>query len=93
MVSLKGVTGTDQGLGENLQDRVERLRRCTGTPLAVGFGISTPEQAGRFGAMCDGVIVGTGVVGRIAEGKTPVDAERNVLAYVREMRAGLDKGV
>ncbi len=92
LISLKGVTGSDHGFGENLQERIERMRGYTATPAAVGFGISTPEQAGQFGAMCDGVIVGSGVVGRIAEGKTHADAERRVLAYVREMRAGLDKG-
>lgn len=92
MISLKGVTGADRGIGENLAERVERMRGFTQTPTAVGFGISTPEQAATFGAMCDGVIVGSGVVSRIAEGKNHGDAERRVLDYVSEMRAGLDKG-
>ena len=86
------MTGANQGIGENLAERVARMRGLTDTPAAVGFGISTPEQAGHFGAMCDGVIVGSGVVGRIAQGNTPAEAEKSVLAYVREMRAGLDKG-
>ena len=92
MVSLKGVTGTDKGLGENLVERVARLRAITDKPTAVGFGISTPKLAGRFGAMCDGVIVGSATVASIADGKTPAQAEKNVLAYVRSMRKGLDAG-
>jgi tryptophan synthase alpha chain len=91
MVSLKGVTGSDLGLGENLAARVERFRAIgTATPLAVGFGISTPEQAHRVGLLCDGVVVGTGLVSRIAAGPTPEAAERAALDYVRALRAGLD---
>lgn len=92
LVSLKGVTGTDRGLGENLHERVVRLRAITDKPTAVGFGISTPELAGRFGAMCDGVIVGSGTVAAIAECESPAQAEKNVLNYVSSMRAGLDAG-
>ena len=92
MVSLKGVTGSNQGLGENLEERVARLRGITDKPLAVGFGISTPELAGRFGAMCDGVAVGAGNVAAIANGKTAAQAESNLLNYVKSMRKGLDAG-
>lgn len=90
LVSLKGVTGSDRGLGENLQERVARLRALTDTPLTVGFGISTPQQAHALGALCDGVVVGSGVVSRIGAAPDPGQAERDVLAYVRELRAGLD---
>ncbi len=92
LVSLKGVTGTDTGLGENLGERVERMRALTATPLAVGFGISTPEQAGRMGALCDGVIVGSGVVGRIGEAPSREQALQSAIAYVRTLREGLDRG-
>ncbi len=90
LVSLKGVTGQDKGLGENLSERVQRLRQWTQTPMAVGFGISTPEQARRFGALCDGIVVGSGVVQRIADARSADAAESAVLDYVRSMRAGLD---
>jgi tryptophan synthase alpha chain len=92
LVSLKGVTGTDRGLGENLGDRVTRLRQWTAAPLVVGFGISTPEHARHFGRLCDGIVVGSGVVSRIADARTPDAAEAAVLEYVRTMRAGLDAG-
>lgn len=90
LVSLKGVTGQDKGLGENLAARVKRLRQWTATPLVVGFGISTPDHARRLGALCDGVAVGSGVVQRIAEARSPDAAEAAVLDYLRAMRAGLD---
>jgi len=90
LVSLKGVTGQERGLDENLKQRVARLRQWTRLPLAVGFGISTPEQARQFGALCDGVVVGSGVVARIAAARGPDAAEAAVLEYVRALRTGLD---
>jgi tryptophan synthase alpha chain len=90
LVSLKGVTGQDSGMGENLQERVQRFRQWTETPTVVGFGISTPEQAKRMGTLCDGIVVGSGVVQRIADARSPDAAEIAVLDYVRAMRAGLD---
>ena len=90
LVSLKGVTGSDQGMGENLESRIERMRKITDKPLAVGFGISTPQQAGDFGALCDGIVVGSGVVSRIDEASSADKAEKSVLTYITEMRAGLD---
>jgi tryptophan synthase alpha chain len=91
LVSLKGVTGSDRGLGENLQARVERIRRLgVTTPLAVGFGISTPEQARTMARLCDGVVVGTGLVSRIADAPTPDAAEQAAVAYVRALRGALD---
>ena len=91
LVSLKGVTGQERGLDENLKERVARLRQWTRTPLAVGFGISTPEHARKFGALCDGVVVGSAVVARIAAARSPDAAEAAALEVVRQMRAGLDR--
>jgi tryptophan synthase alpha chain len=58
----------------------------------VGFGISTPELARQFGALCDGVVVGSAVVSRIAQARSPDAAEAAVLDTVRAMRKGLDQG-
>jgi len=91
LVSLKGVTGSDRGPGENLQERVDRFRRIGSTlALAVGFGISTPQQAHAMSRLCDGVVVGTGIVSRIAAGPTREASEQATLGYVRSLRAGLD---
>ena len=90
MVSLKGVTGTDVGMGDNLAERVKRFRAHTQTPLIVGFGISTPAQAAQVGAISDGVVIGSSVVSRIAGAPSAAAAEKTVLEYVKTLRVGLD---
>ena len=67
-VSLTGTTGERQTLPEGLAETVERVRASTDVPVAVGFGISTPEQARTVAGVADGVIVGTRVVRAAAEG-------------------------
>lgn len=88
MISLKGVTGSAHGLGENLAQRVQQLRAHTTVPLVTGFGISTAEQARALGRLCDGVIVGSSVVAHIAQGGR--DMETRVAGYVRSLREALD---
>lgn len=64
-VSTTGVTGARASLRADLPDFVARLRRHTDLPLAVGFGVSTPEQAAAVAAYADGVIVGSALVGMV----------------------------
>lgn len=61
-VSRTGVTGTRQQVSEDAQRLVRRLRRVTKLPIAVGFGISTPEQFGEVGEFADAAVVGSAVV-------------------------------
>ena len=65
-VSRTGVTGTREELPAELVRQVKRLRRRLELPLAVGFGISTPEQVRAVGRVADGVVVGSALV-RIVE--------------------------
>jgi tryptophan synthase alpha chain len=67
-VSLTGTTGERSSLPPELAQTVERVRSHTRLPVAVGFGISTPEQAAQVGELADGVIVGTRVVRAVGEG-------------------------
>jgi tryptophan synthase alpha chain len=67
-VSLTGTTGERSELAEGLEGTVERVRAASGVPVAVGFGISTAEQASRVADLADGVIVGSRVVRASAEG-------------------------
>jgi tryptophan synthase alpha chain len=67
-VSLTGTTGERAELPPDLTDTVERVRAATDVPVAVGFGISTPEQARSVAEVADGVIVGTRVVRAAGEG-------------------------
>ena len=67
-VSLTGTTGERSELPPELTRTVERARAVTELPVAVGFGISTPEQARQVGEVADGVIVGTRLVRAAGEG-------------------------
>jgi tryptophan synthase alpha chain len=67
-VSLTGTTGERDELPPGLADTVERVRASTDVPVAVGFGISTPEQARTVAEVADGVIVGSRVVRAAGEG-------------------------
>jgi tryptophan synthase alpha chain len=67
-VSLSGTTGERNELPRELSQTVERVRAATDVPVAVGFGISTPEQARAVGDLADGVIVGSRLVRAAGEG-------------------------
>jgi tryptophan synthase alpha chain len=66
-VSLKGVTGARASLPPELPEFIRKVQSFTAKPVAVGFGISTPEQAKTVAGMADGVIVGSAVVKAVAE--------------------------
>lgn len=72
LVSVAGVTGVRTSVAEGLADLIARVRAHAATPVCVGFGIGTPEQARSVGAMADGVIVGSACVRTIGESKNPV---------------------
>jgi tryptophan synthase alpha chain len=74
-VSRTGVTGERRALPAELVEEVRSLRRDVDLPVAVGFGISTPEQVSAVADVADGVVVGSALVRRIAES---ADAERMV---------------
>ncbi|CAM9331807.1 unnamed protein product [Chrysoparadoxa australica] len=64
-VSVTGVTGARTGLPTDLKDFVARIRKSTDKPLAVGFGISTPEQVRDVAALADGVVVGSAIMNAV----------------------------
>ncbi len=71
-VSREGVTGMQNKIAANLAQQVARIRAHTELPVAVGFGISNPEQAKLVASVADGVVVGSAVVNQIAQhGKSP----------------------
>jgi tryptophan synthase alpha chain len=87
LVSLTGVTGTRKNLSAGLENFVTKVRRSSsGTPLCVGFGISTPEQAKRVAAVADGVIVGSRLIQIIDEDPTLKSLKR----FVSSLRKALD---
>ena len=68
LVSRLGVTGASATLSGDLEASIARVRAASPLPIAVGFGISTPEQAARVGRLADGVVVGSALVDRLATG-------------------------
>jgi len=67
LVSSLGVTGVRGEITTDIAAIVAEIRKVTKIPVAVGFGISTPEQAARYSAVADGVIVGSAIVRMVAE--------------------------
>jgi tryptophan synthase alpha chain len=88
LVARLGVTGATASLGADLASSVERVRRATPLPVAVGFGISTPEQARTVARMADGVVVGSALVDIL--GREGVSAARRFLG---SLRVALDERV
>lgn len=82
LVSVTGITGPRERLPVDLGAFVRRVREATDKPLAVGFGISTPEQAGQVAALADGVVVGSALV-RLAE---EADARERIKDLVGALR-------
>jgi len=66
-VSVAGVTGAGVGVEADISAGVERARRISKLPVAVGFGVRTPEQATRFARIADGVVVGSALVEQVRE--------------------------
>lgn len=83
LVSRLGTTGTGRGPDEELVKQLALVRLYARTPVAVGFGLSRPEQVRRLASQVDGLIVGSAVVERAVEGP---EALRE---YVRSLRAAL----
>lgn len=86
LVSLTGVTGVRSKLADNLGEFVDRVRRATTTPLVVGFGVSTPQQAAEVSGLADGVIVGSRLV-QIVDRAT--DKAQAAAQFVRELRSAM----
>ena len=84
IVSSLGVTGTRSEITTDLPSIVRVVRESTDLPCAIGFGISTPEQAAKMAAVSDGAIVGSAII-KILE-KYGRDAAPYVGAYVKSMK-------
>lgn len=84
LVSSLGVTGTRSEINTDLKSIVEVIRQNSSVPCAIGFGISTPEQAKKMADIADGAIVGSAIIKIIEQyGK---DAPRYVGEYVKSMK-------
>lgn len=89
VVSSVGTTGERQQLPAGLVDLVAATKADAEVPVAVGFGIGTPEQAGEVGRIADGVIVGSRLVRAAGEAGSADAAAEAVADFLREARAAL----
>jgi tryptophan synthase alpha chain len=92
LVSRTGVTGERQELSGSMEPLVQSLRNITELPLAVGFGISTPEQAARVARLADGVVVGSAFVRIVDQNLESGKLEGRMEAFAREL-SGAMRGV
>ncbi len=96
-VSIMGITGTRSAAGVDVRSAVERLKRHTDLPIAVGFGIKTPEQAAEVAAVAEAAVVGSALVEQVrshldAEGRAKSELVETVLESVGALAEGV-KGV
>jgi len=90
-VSRTGVTGVQKDLTSELQKEVKKIRRKVDLPLAVGFGISSPEQVSAVGKVADGVVVGSALVRLVEENHGREDLPELLAGEVERLAAGLDR--
>jgi tryptophan synthase alpha chain len=89
VVSTVGTTGERDELPPELSDLVAATKADAEVPVAVGFGIGTPDQAAQVGEVADGVIVGSRLVRAAGEAEGPEAAAEAVSAFLRDSRAAL----
>jgi len=89
-VSVAGVTGVKEADAAAVAPHVERVRKASGLPVAVGFGIKTPERASAIGRVSDAVVVGSALVDEVAEA---LDMNEDVTARVLSKVNSLSKAV
>lgn len=93
-VSVMGITGTKAAPEDTVRLAVDRLRRHTDLPIAVGFGIRTANQVAAIASSADAAVVGSSIVSKIADqldqtGHVGPDLVENVLSFVSELARGV----
>ena len=88
-ISITGITGTATPKIDNIKTEVNKIRRITELPVAVGFGISKPQQAREIARFADGIVIGSAVVRLIDENKNNPDLVRIISNYASEIKNAL----
>ena len=86
-ISRLGVTGARDRLADGAQEMVQRIRRVSDLPVALGFGISKPEHVREVGRWADAAVVGSALVSVIADAGASDDLDRRVEEYVRWLKS------
>ena len=87
LVSITGITGTKEAVASDLESLISTIRETTDVPVAVGFGINTPQKASNIGNIADGVIVGSALVKAATDGGD--EAPEKAAEFVQSLQAGL----
>ena len=89
-VAIAGITGTHSALIEDLANAIPRVRRCTSLPIAIGFGVRTPDQASQVAQIADGVVVASALIEILAcsldeQGRAQPETIPGVLQHIRDL--------
>jgi tryptophan synthase alpha chain len=93
-ISITGITGADGASQRSIADAVGRLRRHTALPVAVGFGIKTPDQAAEVARVADAAVVGSAIISAIGDslndaGAATLQTVEAAHSLVRALSAGV----
>jgi len=88
-VSLTGITGAKLNNVAEIAKNVDKIRRVSKTPVAVGFGVATPDDAANVSAIADGIIVGSAIVKRVASHQQQPDMVGQVAEFVRSLKKAM----
>ena len=88
-VSLTGITGAKLTDMSGVRSNVEKIRKVSKTPIAVGFGVATPQNAATVSAIADGVIVGSAIVKQIASRQHEAGMVQQVAAFVHQLKQAM----
>jgi tryptophan synthase alpha chain len=92
-ISVTGVTGTARPRVEDIQRDVARIHKASELPVAVGFGISTPDQAAQIALHADGIVIGSAIVKMIEENAGRSDLIARVSCFTAAIKKALPGGV
>jgi tryptophan synthase alpha chain len=84
-VSREGVTGEQTSVAASLEGQIAEIQKCTGLPIAVGFGISNPDHVREIAQSADAVVVGSAIVKRIADHGKDVDLVERVVSFIQPL--------
>jgi len=88
-VSITGITGSKLSDMKTVEKNVRKIQKASRKPVAVGFGISTPKQAGEVSEFADGVIIGSALVQRISEYHKNPDVQKTIRNFILSLKRGI----
>ena len=91
LVSRTGVTGQQMSVSNLVAPLVERVRAISDLPLAVGFGVSTPEHVAEIGRVAPGVVVGSAIMSLVEKHGAAPDLEERLETFARTLKSGFDR--